>query len=332
MRAWISGFAAAALLFATQPAAAQNASRAAAAEALFQEGKRHMASGNYPQACASFAKSQELDPGAGTLLNLAGCYEKNNQMASAWATWKEASSASEATGRKDWAAKARARAEQLEPKLSRIVVVVPSKSVVEGLVVKRDGIALGAAEWGVATPVDAGEHVVEASAPERASWRTAVRVASLGERLAVEIPVLAPAPASAAAQPTPTPSVAPAPVQPAPPGEDASSARGGTQRALGIALGVTGLVGVGVGSVFGLVASSHRDDATRNCNADLSVCTTQGAADMRSARSSATVSTIAFVAGGALAAGGIVLWLTAPSERATAVGVGPASVALFRAF
>src|SRR5215207_9774287 len=117
-------------------AGAQEASRA---QALFDEGRRLMTEGKLGEACPKLAASQKLDPGAGTLMNLATCYEKNGQLASAWATFKEAAAASRASGHADWEQAARGRADKLEPELARIVVVVSKEAQAPGLVVERDG-------------------------------------------------------------------------------------------------------------------------------------------------------------------------------------------------
>src|SRR5690348_15501816 len=73
----------------------------ATAEALFSEGRRLMASGDYAAACEKFAASQKHDPGLGTSLNLADCYEKSGRTASAWAEFRDAASAAHRVGSKD---------------------------------------------------------------------------------------------------------------------------------------------------------------------------------------------------------------------------------------
>ena len=90
-------------LFTAQVASAQTggAGNRAAAEALFNEGRKLAASGKYADACPKFEASQKLDPGLGTLLNLAECYEKIGKTASAWAEYREAIPLARASGSKD---------------------------------------------------------------------------------------------------------------------------------------------------------------------------------------------------------------------------------------
>src|SRR5690349_23522444 len=116
-------------------AGAQSASDKATAEALFSDGRRLMSQGNYREACPKFEASLKLDPGVGAMLNLADCYEKNQQTASAWAEFREAGAAARAAGSKEREDLARRRAAALEPKLSRLTIVAGEKTVQ----VTRDG-------------------------------------------------------------------------------------------------------------------------------------------------------------------------------------------------
>jgi hypothetical protein len=99
-------------------------------------------------------------------------------------------------------------------------------------------------------------------------------------------------------------------------------------------IGAVGVVGVGIGAVFGLGASSKWSDAKSNCTAYPYGCS-QAALDAKSsAQSKASVATVAFIVGGAAIAGAAVLWFTAgPSqEKSVAVGVGPGAAFLRGSF
>jgi hypothetical protein len=63
------------LLVLTPELAGAQARDPAAAEVLFRRGREAMEAKRYADALPSFAESQRLDPGAGTLMNLATCEE-----------------------------------------------------------------------------------------------------------------------------------------------------------------------------------------------------------------------------------------------------------------
>lgn len=85
---------------------------------------------------------------------------------------------------------------------------------------------------------------------------------------------------------------------------------------LGLVIAGVGVVGLGVGTFLGLSAKSTFDDSDAHCNAD-GQCDQTGV-DLRSdAVDGGNLATIVFVGGGVLAAAGVVLWATAPSEPET---------------
>jgi hypothetical protein len=300
--------AAAILIFAASDARAQRGNDAAAAEALFAEGKKLMSAGKYSAACPKFAESQRLDPGIGTMLWLAECHAKNGQLASAWAMFKEAEALAVKSNDKRVSI-AREEAAKLEPKLSKLVIDVPRSSEIDGLVVKRDGVVVGKPVWGTSLPSDSGPHEISASAPDRKPWKGTVDVPRDGGSARIQIPVLEIAPRP----PEPTP------FTPPPPARVQDPHAGRTQRILGV-----GLIGIGVaagvvGGVFGLKAGSKRDESRDNCNAN--DCNAAGFAARKDALDAAQTSTILFVASGVAVVGGAVLYLTAPSSS-TSVSVG----------
>ena len=168
-------------------AAAQAGNDKAAAEALFDEGRKLMADHQFAQACAKFEASQRLDPGVGTMLNLADCYEKAGRTASAWAEFRETISAAHEAGSAERERVARQRVQQLEPKLSYLTIVPWQGQEVS---VSRDGVAIDPGVLGTAIPVDPGTHVISASATGKRSWSTDVVVGDHADRVSVSVPIL----------------------------------------------------------------------------------------------------------------------------------------------
>jgi hypothetical protein len=85
------------------------------------------------------------------------------------------------------------------------------------------------------------------------------------------------------------------------------------RRTLALAIGGSGIAALGVATAFGIVALEKRSELDRACNGDRNACTGQPRVVdpvLESADQNATVSTILFAVGGALLAGGAVLWLT----------------------
>jgi serine/threonine-protein kinase len=309
---------------------ASTAADKAAAETLYEEAKRLLAAGQIPDACAKFEQSLKLDVGLGTMLHLADCYERNGQTASAWGQFREAAAAAKAAGRADRERIARERAAALEPKLARLTIQVAADAESVGVQVKRDGATVDKPLWGLAVPVDPGVHTVEVTAPGRRKWWTTIEVhAASTVSVQAQLPELDSASVQATLPPiapaTPPPAISeppPAPAPAAPPDEG----RPGAQHWVALGFGVAGVVAVGVGIGFGVKAMNDDSEANDHCR-EGNLCDPEGVALGEDASSAATLSTIAFVAGGAALGAGLVLWLTAPSSPAAsevALRIGPA--------
>lgn len=288
------------------------------AQELFDRARALHAEGRYEQACPLFARSEALDPGVGTKLYLADCYEQIGRNASAWLGFLEAAAAARARGQAERARVALERAAALEGHVSKLeVIVAPENRALAGLSVRRDGAPLPATQWGAFLPVDPGLHTVEASATGRRPFAQRLLVGASAARVQVLVPVLELARAGAAAPP---PKAGPA----------------GTVAAL--SLGGVGLAGLALGTFFGLRSFSLYDDATDSCeDRALNRCTPEGVRDQRDASRAALYSTLGFASGGAALALGAFWFLSArsaaqPARVAWALAGGPGGAALRGAF
>lgn len=283
----------------------------ALAEALFRDGKKLMDEGQVADACPKFAESQRIDPKPGTLLNLAVCHEQEGKTASAWAELTEVVSVSTAMGQEERAEFAKTRALKLEGRLSRLLLEVTT--AVPEMRIKLNQRTLSAAAVGSSIPVDPGDYTIEVTAPGKKAWSERLTIEAGPSTKKLVIPVLA----DAAKGPS-----EPVPVTPAP---DRGAAQGGgvgdllTLRTAGFIAGGLGVVGLGIGTVFGVRTFAKAREVEANC--DGSVCNPTGLAVNDEAYTSATVSTVAFGAGLALLGAGAVLVLTSGSaSKAEATG------------
>jgi hypothetical protein len=292
-----------------------------AAESLFEDGRRLAEAGKYPEACPKFADSQKLDASASTLLNLGSCLEKLGRTASAWATFKEAGSLASASGRNDYVATADRRANALSGKLAHLIVSVPHFLV--DMVVKRDDAVLEQSEWGSSIPIDAGPHLLIATAPGYAPWTSTVDITQDGLELTVVVPRLDPLPGSPPSPAVPlsteraATTASPSLVSSATPPPSAEHSIG-ARRVAGLVLGGAGLASLGVGVVAGVVAITkyHASNFANACESlNETVCQPQAVADRNDARTAGDVSTWTLGAGAAALIAGAVIWFTAPRDR-----------------
>jgi hypothetical protein len=312
VRALLSAFLALVGLLLAEPAWAQSA---AAAQALFDDGKRLLAEGDYAKARDAFAESQRLDPGLGTLFQLATCEEKLGRTATAWATFLDVAMEAHARGSIARERVARDRAASLEPGLAKLVVATDAVKDTPGVEVTRDGALVGRPQWATAVPVDPGSHLISASAPGKIAWTTTVVVQPRAVAQVAIPPLLD-------AAPTPAPPVTTTSADL----ERVPSGRGNAQRAVGFVLGAAGLAGLGVGGYFGVLSLVRHDQAQPHCGA--ATCDATGVALRNDAYQAGNVATIGLVAGGAVLLGGIIVVATAPHDSSSASARPSSSFAL----
>jgi hypothetical protein len=204
-----------ALALYARPLAAQSQTGVALAETLYQQARDLMSEGRYAEACPKLEESHRLDPATGTLLNLASCHENQGRLATAWFEYLDAVTMARRDGRPDRVAFAQGRLAELEPKLSRLTLVVPERANHEGLELELDGTRIGSAARGVPTPVDPGVHLVEARAPGRQPFKTTIEIGSDVEQRTFTLPELAPLSPPPPVNPAPPRTVTPVPREPA---------------------------------------------------------------------------------------------------------------------
>jgi hypothetical protein len=185
-----------------------------------------------------------------------------------------------------------------------------------------DGSPLADRLDGAALAVDPGEHTFrfEAEGLPAVEKKFVIRETEKGRRERVVMGTSS----SAASKPEPTSDAVP------PRRGDADA--GSTQRTIGLVTGGVGVVGLIVGSIFGLVSKSTYDGALKNnCNNNPASCNGDGVTAGKDAHTQAMTSTIGFIAGGVLLAGGALLYFTAPSGAVTVaplVGRGNAGLSV----
>lgn len=209
--------------------------------------------------------------------------------------------------------------------------------------VTMDGLPFADKLDGKALPVDPGAHTFQFTVAGNPVVMENL-VIKEGEKDRVEHVVIGPPPKSSASGPTTTGAATAS--RPGGGPEDWEEPRGPgwtTEQKIGVGLAGAGVVGLGVGAVFGLMTTSAWSHAKDACGGDTTNCiNVPGATSYKdTATSDATVSTIGFAAGGALLVGGAVLFLLGRHHEGTAaasisvtptLGPGQSGVAVHGSF
>ena len=296
---------ASALLLASSPARAGDP---AAAREQVKIGYQLAQEGKCEEAIPHFVESLHLDVKAITLINLASCEEKTTKLADALGHWVEARARAQTEGNGAIEAEAEKRVKALEPRVPKLTLSLAGGA--RDAEVVRDGVVLGAASMGVPLPVNPGAHVLVVRSTSFEDSTESVTIAE-GEAKRVELKVGTKKKAVAV-----TPATAPAP-------STAGESQSGASPLVYIGFG-TAAVGVVAGSIFGVLTLGKASDAKTACPSGN--CKDAAAVDdAKSGQTLGTISTIAFIVGGAGAAVGIygLVWGKPTASTSVAVSVGP---------
>jgi hypothetical protein len=324
-------------LAAAQPAPrAEHDAQVAEAVAEFDRGRALMKANKYTEACEAFAHSQKLDPGWGTLYNLARCYEADGKLASALATFRELArpdtypaQPGEVKPERDRARRkdASTRAGALDKRVPRLRLT--ANNAPAGFIVTLDGVDVTALV-GTDHPVDLGAHRIHATATARKPFDSTaeIRVEGQTTTVALELPPVDEPSRTTTTEPQPTrtdrgspdtPAVTTPPPalsdrprsgEPAAPGRAPRATYGLITAAAGGGLVITGLV-------FGALARSSWQSAQDDCGGHICAnADTLNDGPVSDARTRATLSTVLVIGGAAAIGVGAVLYFTAPRHAA----------------
>jgi len=279
----------------------------ARSDALFEEGKRHLSAGRVAAACAAFTQSLALDPAEGTQLALALCHEQQGDMVRAYTELQAVLMSTSRSGRDDRWRVASAALSRVEPRIGRLRVDGRADDTKCADTFRIDGESVPP-RIGSERPLLVGVHKVECERAEGGKWSAIAEIAA-----GTVVHLVIPTPPASPERPAPSPGTEPA--QPA-----AKESRSPWP----LVIGGAGIAALGVGSYFGLRAFDAWGRVEAACVpsscADRSVST-----DVADAQNSATVANISFVAGAALLAVGVYLFVARPSAATSTLS--PRSVA-----
>jgi hypothetical protein len=263
-------------------------------------------------AVAHFARSFQLDPKPKALLNLSDCEKRRGDLVAAQG---HAAAGKSLARQQNEAQLVRVADEQLveiEMRLPQLTITLAPGAPPDCEVV-RDGARIEGTSLLVPVGVNPGTHTIAVRAPGYGERLFEVNLEE-GARRQIEVAPGAPV-FTAVPSPPPGPPVDPALPSALRPEPDARRPWP-TGKIVAIALAGAGVVGVGVGSFYGLDAIAKKNEALRNgCSADF-YCSARkdGLRIAQDGYSEAGFADVAFGVGAALLLGAVILWVMHTSD------------------
>jgi len=317
----------------TTPAMAQDDANRAAARRLGKEALGLYEQGDYEAALDRFRRAHELVGLTTTGLYTARTLEKLGRLVEASELYLEASRMTLPEDAPEQHVTAKADAgkayEALQPRIPQLTIEltgVPEGTTAE---VTVDDAPLPPALLGVPRPTDPGDHVVAASIGETKRSQRVSLAEGARQRVSLDLAGVATARSPVPASPAPGGPRPPEGGPPEVPGDQDTSSSSVMATLGWVAIGVGG-AGLVVGAVTGGLAIAKKNDLDDNCPGG--ACQPEFHDDVDSFQTMRLASSIGLIAGGVLAAGGLVLVLTAPTESdagaAVSLHVLPAGLGL----
>ncbi len=279
MRALAGRFGPAVIALATlwpRPALAAELHEMQLAQALFEDARKLMAGGKWTEACPKLEESQRLDPGVGTLLNLALCNENIGRLATAHIEYSDALAQAIREKNAEREQFAREHLERLTPRVPKLTIrlACEGQAIAAERTVIVDNAAWTPQAHGLAVFVDPGEHRISVRSKFGSGPLKRLRLKE-GEQVV---------------------DVLDCDVAPAAPNAPHAALKMKRSGAFWVTIAGAGAF-VGTSVATGAVALALRNSAASKCNFDRNYCaTTDGLAEASGARTMAWVST-GFLAG-----------------------------------
>jgi hypothetical protein len=269
---------------------------------LFDKGRKLAKEGRCAEAIAPLQESLRYAEGVGTLLNLGNCFETLGKMASAHRAFVRAQ---EVAARNDDKRQneAKERAKAVEKDVSTLMVHVPA-SMKSGTDLAIDGESWPKERWDVPWPIDPGPHEIDVTSPPSPRHTESVTVKPHADHAEWS-----------ASLPSEGPQTTTKISLPENPKKEPENAGGSTQKTLAYVAGGGAGLGVATGIVAGIISLSAHSALTGRCTGYPN-CNYSDREQLDKMNGNAflagNISTIGFIAGGALLITAFALYFTAP--------------------
>lgn len=297
-------------------AQAPDARAKAEAQKLYEDGAKDMEADAYSRACPKFEAAFKILPDhIRTGVTLAECLDKLGKPANALSVLETVALLAKARGDSKKLVEVEAIMADVDKRAPKLTIRIPEGiAMTPGFVVSRNGVPIPRATWETPVPLDPGEYELEASAVDKPTWKTTVRLTMGKEQMVDVTPGWEKAKIDNAVPPPTWPN---------------------RVRVVGIVGIGLGAVGLGTWGVLGGLAISRNNASNEHCSVD-NFCDEEGFNRRNEAIGLGHGATAGLIAGGVFLATGVSLVVIAAAGKketkrdaawaVTDVSVGPSGV------